>query len=140
MKKTHQGSCHCGAVRFECEVDLSAGTTRCNCSFCRKARFWMVFAKAAEFRLLAGQEVLTDYQYSPSSTKQPFLHLLFCQRCGFRAFTKGGALPQFGGEFYAVNVACLDGVSEQELSELPVHYADGLNDDWQTTPKFCSHL
>jgi hypothetical protein len=41
---------------------------------------------------------------------------------GFRPFTRGGALPQFGGEFYAVNVACLDGLSDAELAALPVNY------------------
>src|SRR6476646_3788505 len=103
MKKTFQGSCHCRAVRFECDLDLSAGTIRCNCTFCRKARFWMAFVKADELRILQGKDALNDYRHTPPSKPEPFLHLYFCRHCGVRAFTGGGVLPRFGGEFYAVN-------------------------------------
>jgi hypothetical protein len=130
MKKTYQGSCHCGAVAFECELDLAAGTTRCNCSFCRKARFWMAFAKEGEFRLLRGQEALTDYRHTPPKMAQPFLHLFFCNRCGVRAFSEGGVLPQMGGSFHAVNVACLDDATDDELASAPIHFADGRADAW----------
>ena len=133
MKKTYKGSCHCGAVQFECDLDLSAGTTRCNCTFCRKARFWMAFAKGKDaFRLLQGADVLTDYQHTPPSKPQPFLHLYFCSRCGVRAFSKGGPLPELGGEFHAVNIACLDDATDEELAQAPIHFADGRNDDWST--------
>jgi hypothetical protein len=140
MKKTYRGSCHCGAVQFEAELDLAAGTTRCNCRFCRKARFWMAFAKAAEFRLLEGQDALSDYQHTLPGKTEPFLHLTFCKRCGIRAFSKGGALPQFGGEFYAVNVACLDDASDAELAQAPIHYADGRSDDWEKVAKESTYL
>jgi hypothetical protein len=134
MKKTYEGSCHCGAVRFEADLDLAAGTVRCNCGFCRKARLWFSFVKAGEFRLLQGADALTDYQYTPSSKSGPFLHFTFCRHCGIRPFTRGGALPQFEGEFYAVMVACLNGLSDDELANVPVHFADGRNDNWDATP------
>ena len=47
------GSCHCGAVRYEADVDLSKGTIRCNCSICTKARAWFTFAGGEQFHLLA---------------------------------------------------------------------------------------
>ena len=138
--KTHSGGCHCGAVRFECELDLDAGTNRCNCGFCRKARFWFAVAKAAEFRLLAGADVLTDYQYVPAQMSEPFLHFKFCSRCGFRPFTRGGALPQFDGEFYAVNIACLNVLTDAELAALPINYMDGRHDKWDSKPEEVRHL
>lgn len=141
MKKTYKGSCHCGAVRFECDIDLSEGTTRCNCTFCTKARFWMTIAKQGEFRLLQGADVLTDYQYTPSSQPAPFLHLCFCSKCGVRPFTKGGHLPALGGEFFhAVNIACLDDATDEELAQAPIKYADGRHDDWKATPAETRYL
>jgi hypothetical protein len=131
MKKTYKGSCVCGAVEFECDLDLSEGTTRCNCSFCRKARFWMAFAKGDDaFRLLQGADVLTDYQRKVPSNPEPFLHFLFCSRCGVRPFTRGGFLPRFGSAFHAVNLGCLDDATDEELAAAPIHHADGRNDDW----------
>lgn len=140
MKRTYEGSCHCGAIRFECDVDLSAGTMRCNCSFCAKSRLWLVFAKRADFRLLAGENLLTVYQHTPPHRTEPFLHLPFCSRCGVRSFSRGGALPQFGGEFVAVSVACLDHVSDEELATTKVGFADGRHNQWDVTPAEHRHL
>lgn len=134
MIKTYHGSCTCGAVRFECDLDLAAGTTRCNCSFCRKARFWMAFAKGDAFRLLQGAELLSDFQRTLAGQLGPFLHFQFCSRCGVRPFTRGPASAELGDAFHAVNLACLDDASDEELAAAPIHYADGRNDDWKTTP------
>ncbi len=140
MKKTYTGSCHCGAIRFSCELDLAAGTTRCNCSFCKKARFWMAFVKEGELRILEGEHLLTDYRHTPEGMEAPFLHLTFCSRCGIRPFTRGGALPQFDGPFYAVNLATLDDATDDELANAKVAFADGRNGDWQAVPHETRHL
>ena len=133
MKKTYQGSCHCGAVQFECDLDLSEGTNRCNCRFCRKARFWMTLVKNDAFRLLKGADVLTDYQHSTPRQAVPFLHFTFCNRCGVRPFTKGGYLPALGSEFFAVNIGCLDNATDEELAKAPIRFVDGRDDNFGGT-------
>jgi hypothetical protein len=140
MKKTYTGSCHCGAVQFECDVDLAAGTNRCNCGFCRKARFWMAIVKDESFRLLKGAEALKDYQYTPPGRPSPFLHLSFCSHCGVRPFSRGGYLPGLDSAFHAVNIGCLDDASDEELSQAPVRFVDGRHDDWSTTSEATRYL
>jgi hypothetical protein len=140
MMTTYQGSCHCGAVQFEADLDLAAGTTRCNCGFCSKARFWMTIATDDNFRLKAGADALTDYRHTPPRMPEPFLHLTFCKTCGVRPFSSGGFHPSIGSPFHAVNIACLDGLSDEELAAIPVRFVDGRHDDWEATPAVTSYL
>ena len=133
MLKTYQGSCHCGAVRFEAELDLEQSTYRCNCSICRRTRFWPAVAGENGFRLLAGDSELTPYLFNTRKNQH-----YFCKHCGVRAFGVGTETPI--GKMYGINLGCLAGVSEEELSRLPVTYVDGLNDKWQGTPACFTHL
>jgi hypothetical protein len=133
MKRTYNGGCHCGDVRFECELDLADGTTRCNCSMCTKGRFWKAIVRAGDFRLLQGERSLSDYQFGSHS-----IHHRFCRRCGIKPFGQGH-MEELGGDFYAVNVACLD-ASDDELAQAPVRYEDGRHDRWESTPAETRHL
>jgi hypothetical protein len=133
MEKTYTGSCHCGAVRFECEIDLAEGTSKCNCSICSKTRFWKAIVKADVFRLLQGEDALSNYRFGRNS-----IHHLFCRRCGIKPFGRG-YLDELG-HFYAVNVACLDNATPKELAEAPVRYEDGRNDNWDSSPAETRHL
>jgi len=133
MLKTYQGSCHCGAVQFEAELDLEQSTYRCNCSICRRNRFWPAVAGDGGFRLLAGESELTQYLFNTKKNQH-----YFCRRCGVRPFGIGTETPI--GKMYGVNLGCLEGVSEDELSRLPITYVDGLHDRWQGAPEFFSHL
>jgi hypothetical protein len=132
--KTYTGSCHCGAVKYEADLDLEKGTGKCNCTFCFKSRLWGMIIKPQAFRLLSGEAVLKDYQ---GHAQGP--HHLFCSRCGVRSFERG-FLEVIGGEYYTVNVACLDGVDPRALAAAPVNYYDGLNNAWQQRPEFTGHL
>jgi hypothetical protein len=131
--KIYQGSCHCGAVRFEADIDLSRGTLRCNCSICSKLRFWPAIVKPQAFRLLSGEADLTLYQYNTGINQHPF-----CRHCGVHAFGTGTS-PRWG-DFYAVNVGCLDDASVDELANAPITYLDGRNDNWHTPPAEIRHL
>lgn len=149
MITKRSGSCHCGAVRFECDVDLApagerspqirpgewfASTLRCNCSFCAKSRMWKSHVPAEAFRLLQGEDVLSHYRFGGGTIDHTF-----CRTCGIYAFVSASE-PVMGGDFYCVNVACLDDVSPEELAAAPVRYEDGLHDAWQRPPAVTSYL
>jgi hypothetical protein len=131
--KTYQGGCHCGAVRFEADLDLGAGTHKCNCSICTKQRFWGALVKPASFRMVAGADALSDYLFASKSN-----HHLFCKHCGVRSFVRAN-IAALGGEIYAINVACLD-ADPRELAAAPVRFYDGRHDNWETPPAETGHL
>ena len=134
MKKTYRGSCHCGRVRFEADIDLETGSSRCNCSYCSKIRSWGVVLKPEDFRLLSDPSETADYQFGTMSG-----HHRFCKTCGMNAYGDG-YVEQIGGAFVSIQISCLDGVPPEELAAVPIHYSDGLNNNWMNPPKVTSYL
>ncbi len=131
--KTYTGGCHCGAVRFEADVDLAQGTVKCNCTGCTKARSWLVMAPGDRYRLTAGAETQATYQWTPPGHEKPSVEYHFCTVCGVRTPGRGD-MEAMGGVFHAVQVPLLDGVDREELAAAPILYVDGLHDRFDRVP------
>jgi hypothetical protein len=131
--KTYHGSCHCGAVRYEADIDIAAGTIKCNCTVCTKMRFWAAVVPPSRFRLVDGREALGEYRFH---TKRDGHY--FCRHCGINVWSTGDA-PR-SEPFYAVTVGSLDDMPVEELIAAPVRYVDGRNDNWVTPPDEVRHL
>lgn len=120
--KTHKGSCHCGAVKFEADVDLSKGATRCNCTVCTKLATLGVMAKPEGVRVTQGEDSLSYYEFGQKVAKR-----YFCKHCGAHCFGRGH-LEMLGGDFASVNVNVLD---DLDVGLLPVMFWDGRHNNWQ---------
>lgn len=131
--KTYHGSCHCGAVRYEADIDLAAGTIKCNCSICTKMRFWAAQVPSSAFRLLDGAAALGEYRFHLKRDGH-----YFCRQCGINVFSTGES-PRLGA-FHAVTVASLDDMAIDDVLAAPVRYVDGRNDEWDIAPVDTRHL
>lgn len=112
---THHGGCHCGAVRFHVDLDLSKPGIVCNCSMCSRSGTVLSFVPTKQFVLEQGEGNLADYQFN-----KKVIHHLFCKTCGIKAFGRG--IGPGGAEVVAVNVRCLDNV---DLDKVPTQKHDG---------------
>jgi hypothetical protein len=118
--RKHAGSCHCGTVKFEVEVDATSGM-RCNCTVCTKVGLLMGMAKPEGLRILAGERDLSFYEWGAKTAKR-----YFCKRCGVSCFSRG-YLEQLGGEYVCLSFNALDDVDPNDVKT--VHW-DGRHDNW----------
>lgn len=108
------GSCHCGAVRFRIDHEVTELTT-CDCSLCVKRNAVMTKVPEAALKVVAGEARLTLYQWNTRRAKH-----YFCSACGVYVFHRKRAAP----DHFGVNVFCLDGF---DASRIPVRPTEGAN-------------
>ena len=120
----HAGACHCGAVRYQVELDPSQGA-RCNCSICNKVSQLGALVKPAAFQLLDGKDSITEYTWRNETAQRSF-----CKRCGIHLFGTGH-LAELGGDFVSINLNTLDDVDPLDVK---VIYWDGRHDNWRAGP------
>jgi hypothetical protein len=121
MENKHQGSCHCGAVRFTVALD-TARATRCNCSICTKLASVGGLARPESFTLLSDASAMASYEWGGKVSKR-----YFCRTCGTHCFGRG-YLEVLGGDFVSVNLNTLDDIDPQQLS---LGHWDGRHNNWQ---------
>lgn len=112
MKKTYQGSCHCGKVRFEVDADLDHVRV-CDCSMCRRRGALLHRVEDNCLRLLTSQKDLTLYQWHTRTAKD-----YFCPTCGIQPFRR----PRTAPHQWSVNVRCLEDV---DFASIPVVHTHG---------------
>ncbi len=112
MVETYLGSCHCGAVRFEVDMDLDHVRV-CDCSLCRKRGALNHRVEGSQLRLLTPIDELTLYQWHTRTARD-----YFCPTCGILPFRR----PRTAPDLWTVNVRCLEGV---DLGAIPQRHLPG---------------
>ena len=95
-----QGGCHCGAVRFSCELEgPPVPALACNCSICAATGFVHLIVPHEDFTLESGQDRLTSYRFGTGAADH-----LFCSVCGVKSFYQ----PRSHPDAWSVNANALD--------------------------------
>ena len=113
---TYHGSCHCGAIKFEVEADLST-VTRCTCSVCNKKGILLARVHPNELQITEGEDRLKRYQFNKMVAKH-----YFCTDCGIHTFGHPRAAP----DMFVVNVNTLDDY-DVHSDEHKIRVFDGRN-------------
>ncbi len=104
-----KGSCHCGTVHFEVDGGIEE-YRRCNCSICRRKGAIMVTARKEDFRLVAGADNLSLYQWNTNTARH-----YFCRTCGIYTHHWRRSAPQYG-----FNLGCIEGVKIEDYTDVPL--------------------
>ena len=110
----YKGSCHCGAVAFEVEGDLTDAVA-CNCSICSRKGSLLWFVPRDQFRLRTSEEAIGTYTFNKHVIKHNF-----CRTCGMHPYGEG--TDPKGNRVAAINIRCLEDI---DLDAVPVQHFNG---------------
>ena len=112
MKHGYKGSCHCGKVQFEVDLDLDHVRV-CDCSLCIKRGALNHRVEDSDIRIITPLDELTLYQWHTKTAKD-----YFCPTCGILPFRR----PRTAPEKWTVNVRCLVAV---DVDSIPIEQVHG---------------
>jgi hypothetical protein len=111
---THQGSCHCGRIRFDVDGDIDSALA-CNCSMCQRRGSLLWFVPREALRLQTPDEDAATYTFN-----EHVIRHRFCPVCGIHPFGEG--TDPNGRAMAAINIRCVEGI---DLAAVPVTHYDG---------------
>lgn len=130
-KRTFNGSCHCGFIRYTVALPITDTpvASRCNCTICLKQGHASMRVSPEDFKLIApsSQSEVKNYQMGSKN-----INKYFCGNCGIHCWADGKF--EYQGTvhaFFTVNILTLDQPQEGlDLSTVKMDYYDGKNDNW----------
>lgn len=117
-----EGSCHCGAVRWQLDA-MPTSATACNCTACRRYGALWAYGHEGE-----------DIRVSGSTTayiRGKALSFDFCPRCGNVTHWRGLETDAQGRRRIAVNLRTTE---PGPIAHLPIDHFDGLA-TWDDLPQ-----
>lgn len=112
MTKVAKGSCHCGSVTFEAELEDGFENVRhCDCSLCKRKGAYVASVPVGKLKVTSGEEYLSLYQWNTGVAKH-----YFCKKCGIYTHHQRRSNPNEMG----FNIGCIEGVNPFDWSPAPV--------------------
>lgn len=126
MSGLKKGRCHCGAVTWEADLPDEIVADECNCSICEMVGFLHVIVPRSKFKLLTGDDHLTEYRFNTGTARH-----WFCKTCGVKSFY----IPRSNPDGYALNLRCMD---RGQFSKIEIRQFDGQH--WEANAGKLAHL
>jgi hypothetical protein len=116
-----EGSCHCGAVRWQFD-GVPDTTTACSCTVCRRYGVLWAYDYEGERITISGNTCAYIW-----GDREIGFH--FCPDCGCVAYWRGIEQRADGRRRIAVNLRLAE---PEAVAKIPVKHFDGLN--WNSDP------